>query len=97
MEKIHEKSYDEMYAIYTNFENEEKNNKGLYSLIIGCPANSLDNVAEGFISTAIPESSYGVFQSEAGKPQKIVETWTKIWKLSEKNAIFDKKRTWPLQ
>ena len=94
VEKIPNKASSDVYAVYTNFENEGKNNAGVYSLIIGCPVSSLNNIPGGFVSTIIPESRYAVFESEMGKPEKVGETWQKIWKLSETDRDFDQKRSY---
>ena len=94
IEKIPNKSSGEVYAIYTNFENVGENNRGTYSLIIGCPVNSMDDIPEEFVSTIIPESNYAIFESETGVPEKIGVTWQKIWKLSEEDKQFDVKRTY---
>lgn len=94
IEKIPNKSSGEVYAIYTNFENEGKNNKGMYSLIIGCPVNNISDIPEGFISVIIPESKYAIFESDIGAPEKIGETWQKIWKISDEDKQFDAKRTY---
>ena len=84
----------DVYAVSTNFGNEGENNKGIYSLIIGCPVSSLDNILEGFVYTVIPESIYNIFKSETGKPDKIGGTWQKIWEMSEEDIDFDQKRTY---
>lgn len=94
VEKIPGKISDAVYAVYTNFENEGKNNNGVYSLIIGCSVGDLDSIPSGLVSTIIPVSKYTVFESETGYPEKVGETWQKIWKLSEEDKKFDKKRSY---
>jgi len=92
--KISNKLSNDVYAIYTNFENEGINNKGIYSLIIGCPVSDLNNVPENLVSFVIPPSDYAVFDVEKGKPDKVGEKWQEIWKLSEEDKDFDKKRSY---
>lgn len=36
MARIPGKFNNDVYAVYTNFENEGKNNYGMYTLIVGC-------------------------------------------------------------
>lgn len=80
LDKIPNKTSKEIYGVYTNFENEGKNNEGEYSFTIGAPVNSLDVIPDGFESVVIPNSSYQVFSSENGQPEKIGEKWQEIWK-----------------
>ena len=68
---------EDMFAVYTKFENEGKNNNGEYSLIIGAAVETDANVPEGYTSTIIPSSTYQIFESEAGNPEKIGEKWQK--------------------
>lgn len=94
IEKIPNKTSTDVYAVYTKFENEGENNEGIYSLIIGCSVSSLNDTPKGFVSTVIPESDYALFELETGKPEKVGETWQKIWKMSEKDIDFNQKRTY---
>src|SRR3990167_3039883 len=55
---IQNKLNNDLYAVYTRFENEGKNNQGMYSLIIGCPVKSNTTAATGFTTIAIPAGSY---------------------------------------
>jgi predicted transcriptional regulator YdeE len=80
MNQIPNKVSNDVYAVYTNFENEGKNNEGTYSLIIGAAVESLDNVPEQFVSTTIPASKRVVFEVEAKHPEKVGEKWMEIWK-----------------
>lgn len=92
--KVPNKVSDEVYGIYTHFENEGVNNKGTYSLILGCPVSNLKEVPEGMISCTIPPSNFIVFPVESGKPEKVGEKWMEIWKRGENDKEFDQKRTY---
>lgn len=94
IEKIPNKASSDVYAVYTNFENEGKNSKGVYSLIIGCPVSNLKSVPDGFVSTILPKSRYAVFESAKGKLDQVGETWQKIWNLSETDRAFDQNRSY---
>ena len=79
LNQIPNKVSSNVYAVYTDFENEGKNNEGTYSLIIGAEVENLDNVPEQFVSTVIPASKRVVFEVEAGHPEKVAEKWMEIW------------------
>ena len=86
LERIPQKVSDDIYAVYTCFENEGKNNEGQYSLIIGAEVSSIDSLPNEFVSTIIPSGRYQVFETE--KPEKVGEKWQEIW-----GHTFEKQRT----
>jgi predicted transcriptional regulator YdeE len=88
LEKIPNKLSKDIFAVYTNFENEGKNNEGQYSLIIGASVELTQSVPDGFVSTVVPNSTYQVFNVETGHPEKVGNKWQEIWKHK-----FNKKRT----
>jgi predicted transcriptional regulator YdeE len=79
LNQIPNKVSSDIFAVYTDFENEGKNNEGQYSLIIGAEVENLDNVPQQFVSTVIPASKRVVFEVEAGHPEKVAEKWMEIW------------------
>ena len=79
IDKIPNKISKDIYGIYTDFENEGENNKGIYSFIIGVEVEDFDNVPEGLNSTILPKSTYQTF-SAGNKSEKIGERWQEIWK-----------------
>jgi len=92
-EQIPNKHTDDIFALYTHFENHGINNHGIYSLIIGAHVTSLDTIPTGFVSTTIPHSDYVKFDVESKNPQKskneVGEKWLEIWNHSfEHNRSF---------
>ncbi len=57
-----------------------------YSLVIGCPVSTLDDIPEGMVAKVIPESSYAVFQAVGERPKSIIDTWGIIWKTDLKRT-----------
>jgi len=86
LQQIANKVSDNIYAVYTNFENEGKNNEGVYSLIIGAEVKNFDNIPAPFVSTVIPVSKRAVFEVETGHPEKVGEKWQEIWQ----TTVFEK-------
>src|SRR3989338_11532665 len=56
LQQIANKDSDNVFAVYTNFENEGKNNEGTYSLIIGAEVSEIQTLPENFVSTIIKPS-----------------------------------------
>ena len=89
--QIPHKLTDDIYAVYTHFENAGKNNNGMYSLILGCAVKSDATAPTGFTKATIPSGSYRCFPVEKARPDKVGEAWQQIWVLpaSEKqNWLF---------
>lgn len=81
--KIPNKLDEDIYAVYTHFENEGKNNRGMYSLIIGCSVTSDTIPPEGFVAVTIPSGFYRVFPVEKGRQDKVGEAWQAIWAIPD--------------
>ncbi len=79
---------DEVYAVYTHFENAGLNNEGLYSLIIGAPVNSTQAVPAGMSHTVIPASQRAVFEVPQGQPQQVGAVWQTIWQRHDLAKTF---------
>ena len=92
LDKIPNKRSNEIYGIYTNFEQQGENNNGIYSCIIGASVTSLEEVPENFVVTTIPVSNYQVFSVEPSQPEKVGEKWQEIWAHN-----FEKQRTFTLE
>lgn len=86
--QIPNKVSNDVYAVYTNFENEGKNNEGTYSLILGAEVSSLDGVPEALASTVVNAAKRRVFEVPAGQPHKVGEKWQEIWSLSDHKKTF---------
>lgn len=87
---------DDIYAVYTDFQNAGVNNEGTYSLIIGFSINPEvePQLPVGFIRTVVPASHRMVFPVEENRPENVGETWKKIWAYSgsRKTYIADYER-----
>ena len=86
-----------MFAVYTNFENEGKNNEGIYSLIIGAEVTEVQALPKNFVSTIVKPSKKAVFEVEKGHPEKVGEKWQEIWGMTdlEKSYISDYELYFP--
>lgn len=74
--QIPNKISSEVIALYCDYESDYR---GLYSLVIGCPVRSLDDVPEGMVAKTIPGGSYAVFRAIGEHPKSLIETWGSIW------------------
>lgn len=81
--QIANKLNNDIYAVYTHFENQGKNNQGLYSLILGYSVKSNSIPPKGFTAVTIPEGNYRIFPVEAGRQDKVGEVWQSIWSLPD--------------
>ena len=88
---IPNKASEDIYGVYTHFDNEGKNNLGMYSLIIGCEVNTDAKCPTTLTSITIPKSQYHVFSVASSKPEKVGEKWQEIWEIpasEKKNWSF---------
>ena len=94
MSQIPDKVSNDIYAVYTNFENPGKSNEGTYTFIIGAEVSPSARVPDGLSSTVIPASKRVVFDVAAGHPEKVGEKWMEIWQLDsfDKAYISDYER-----
>lgn len=88
--KIENKLADDIYGVYTDFENKGKNNQGMYSLIIGCPVAQNTVIPDGYKLIKIPAGNYLEFPVEKNRNDKVGEAWQKIWSIQDKqNWLFN--------
>lgn len=94
---ISDKVSDDIFAVYTNFENKGVNNEGQYTFVIGAQVEESATVPEGMTEIIIPADRYQVFDVETGKPEKVFEKWGEIWSNSsfEKTFVCDFERYTP--
>ncbi|MFC1659819.1 GyrI-like domain-containing protein [Pseudomonadota bacterium] len=90
-DKILNKISKDIYGVYTDFENEGKNNEGIYSFIVGMEVEDFDNIPDGLDAVIIPESTYQVF-SVGNKPEQVGKKWQEIWEYD-----FEKPKTFLLE
>lgn len=81
--KIPNKAANEVMALYCDYEGDYTQP---YSLVIGCPVNSLDEIPEGMVAKTISAGSYAVFRAIGEYPSSLIETWSKIWKTELKRT-----------
>lgn len=70
---------DDVYAVYTHFENAGSNNTGLYSMVIGASVPARAEVPAGMVRVVIPASQRAVFDVESMRMDLVGATWIEIW------------------
>ena len=79
---------DDVYAVYTHFENAGRDNNGSYSLVIGAQVHPDTPLPAGMARAVVPASARAVFPVEKGRFDKVGETWQTIWARSDLNKTF---------
>ncbi|WP_231425847.1 MULTISPECIES: GyrI-like domain-containing protein [Pedobacter] len=74
--KIPNKESDDIYAVYTDYEN---NYTGKYTAIIGQRVTSLNNIPDGLIGREINNEKLLRYKAKGEMPNAILETWKDIW------------------
>lgn len=78
-DKVPGKQSDEIYAVYTNFQNAGRNNQGLYSLVLGVPVQASTPVPAGMLRVVLPATRRAVFPVEPGRADLVGAKWQEIW------------------
>lgn len=78
---IPNKLNEDVYVVYTHFENEGKNNQGLYSMIIGSAVTQNTIPPDKFTTVMIPSGDYRVFPVEKNRSDKVGDAWLEIWEI----------------
>ena len=86
--RIPGKLSDEVYAVYTHFENAGVDNQGVYSLIIGAPVSSAQAVPPGMGHAVLPASARAVFPVPQGRFDQVVPTWQAVWQRDDLPKAF---------
>jgi len=76
---IASKASDDVYAVYTDFENEGVDNTGQYTFLIGVEVSSTDELIEGLTAANIPCGNFHRFDVPENKPEQVFPTWMQIW------------------
>jgi predicted transcriptional regulator YdeE len=84
-DKIPNKVGDEFYAVYTDYESDYT---GKYTLIIGYPVTTLDNIPDGLVGQKISIGSNVKYTSKGKMPEAILKTWTEIWQDTELKRAY---------
>lgn len=74
--QIPNKLNDDIYAVYTDYETDFT---GPYTVIIGLPVSSLEDIPAGFSGITIEKAVYEKFVSKGKMPEAILNTWMQIW------------------
>jgi predicted transcriptional regulator YdeE len=90
---------DDVYAVYTNFENAGIDNSGCYTLVIGhaVPGHWAELPPEGLTHVVAPASSRAVFPVEKGRFDLVGAEWQTIWQRTDlkKTTLADYERYQP--
>ncbi len=79
LEKIPNKLSNDIYAVYTNFQQIGSYNECVYSLIIGTAVHKTAKLPAGLVSATIPALKRRIFAVKGGIEQ-VGATWLDIWK-----------------
>lgn len=75
--EIPHKKCNDIYAVYTGYESDAK---GLYTLVIGCPVESLRSIPQGMESVTIQGGNYMKTNIKGKISDGIVEqAWVSVW------------------
>jgi predicted transcriptional regulator YdeE len=89
---IPNKINDDVYAVYTEFDNIPKSAEDIYSLgytfIIGAAVNRVDRLPSTMVSTIVPATKRAVFPIEPAKPELVGAEWQKIWQMQDLPRAF---------
>lgn len=86
--RIPDKAGDEVLAVYTHFEHEGVDNRGVYSLIIGAPVAGPREVPPGMVSAVLPASPRAVFAVQRARPDLVGQAWQQIWQRGDLRKTF---------
>lgn len=75
-DQVPNKINNEIYAVYTDYENGDA---GKYTVIIGLPVKSLDDIPGDFVGREIHVGKNKKFISKGKMPEAVVKTWREIW------------------
>jgi len=75
-DQIPNKVNSEIYAVYTDYENGDA---GKYTVIIGLPVKSLDDIPNEFVGREIYVGKSQKFVAKGKMPEAVVKMWTEIW------------------
>jgi predicted transcriptional regulator YdeE len=89
---IPDKINDDIYAVYTEFDNVPKSAEDIYSLgytfIIGAAVHQTGRLPSTLVSTIVPATKRVVFPVEPAKPELVVAEWQKIWQMQNLQRAF---------
>jgi len=74
--RIPNKAVDKVIALYCDYEGDHTKP---YSLVIGCPVTSIDEIPEGMVAKTLSATRFAVFRAIGEHPQTLIATWGEIW------------------
>lgn len=86
---------DNVYAVYTNYQNPGINNQGMYSCILGAAITTKEQIPDGLVAVPLPASSYQVVPVE--RADRVGQAWQDIWQqdTSQRTFIADSECYYP--
>lgn len=83
LEKISHRKNNNIIALYTNYESDEK---GSYEYAVGCEVGEDNILSDEMKRFTIPEQKYIVFTTKKGPLNEVIlEAWQFIWNWSKDN------------
>lgn len=79
---------DDVYAVYTDFQNAGRDNQGIYSLVIGMAVPPAATPPAGLARVVIPASARAVFPVEKGRFDLVGQAWQAIWQRGDLKKTF---------
>lgn len=98
-ERLPHRLSDDVYAVYTLFQNAGIDNSGWYTLVIGhaVPGDSPALPPDGLTHVVAPASRRAVFEVAKGRPDLVGAEWQQIWQRTDlsKTTLADYERYQP--
>ena len=98
-ERLPHRLSDDVYAVYTQFQNAGIDNSGWYTLVIGhaVPGDTSALPPEGLTHVVAPASLRAVFEVAQGRPDLVGAEWQQIWQRTDlqKTTLADYERYQP--
>ncbi|KAF3361773.1 hypothetical protein PHSC3_001663 [Chlamydiales bacterium STE3] len=85
LNRIPNKVSNEVIALYCDYMGDQTQP---YSLVIGCPVSSQDDVPEGMVAKIIPAGFYAVFRAIGEHPKNLIKTWGHIWQQADLKRTY---------
>jgi predicted transcriptional regulator YdeE len=84
--QIPNRASDNVYAVYTHYQNPGVNNEGIYSCVIGAAVKDVSQVPNGLVAVSLPASTYQVVFVE--RADLVGEAWQTIWQQDTSKRTF---------
>lgn len=98
-ERLPHRLSDDVYAVYTHFQNAGVDNSGWYTLVIGhaVPGDTPALPTEGLVHVVAPASTRAVFEVAQSRPDLVGAEWQQIWQRCDlqKTTLADYERYQP--